>query len=78
MLKVGDRVRSSIVRDPNGTRPELTVKAISKPGATGWTALDTNGKGWHTMSPEEDILVTVFDPIRGEFEVFIDTIIEVK
>ena len=64
MIQVGDKVKSSVIQDCDGTRPELEVIAVSNPNATGWTGL----------SPNEDRLVTVRDSLRGDVEVFIDTI----
>lgn len=63
-IKVGDKVKSSIIRDCDGTYPVCEVVAISEPGYSGWEGL----------SPEDDVMVTLRDLLRGDNEVFIDTI----
>lgn len=64
MYKAGDVVKSTVIADCDGNHPDLEVVSVSEPGATGWVGL----------TPDEDRLVTVKEPIRGEFELFIDTI----
>jgi hypothetical protein len=64
MVKIGDKIKSAVVRNCDNTRPELEVIGITK-NATGWIGLDS----------DQDILIMVRDDIGREFEIFIDTII---
>lgn len=67
-IKVDDLIKSTIVQDFDRQFPELKVVAISEEGATGWFGLN----------PERDVFVTVECPLRGQFDVFIDTIISCR